>query len=161
MENIILVLHVVVCILLVILVLLQAGKEGMGVIFGGGNTSVFGSSGAGSLLAKMTAFVGVIFIFTSLSYTYVTSEHVTEESAVLNVRIEEPVGEAAQVPAPASSSSMIPSAPVPAAPSASQEPEAAHTPAAPQMPAVEAPAEAGADQTGEKSDAPAASDSSR
>ena len=73
MESIILALHIVVCVLLVILILLQSGKEGMGVIFGGGNTSVFGSSGAGSLLAKMTAFMAVIFVLTSLSYTYVTS----------------------------------------------------------------------------------------
>ena len=52
MESIILALHIVVCVLLVILILLQSGKEGMGVIFGGGNTSVFGSSGAGSPPAK-------------------------------------------------------------------------------------------------------------
>ena len=36
MESLILSLHVVVCVVLVILVLLQSGKEGMGVIFGGG-----------------------------------------------------------------------------------------------------------------------------
>ena len=47
MQTIILTLHIVVCVFLVILILLQAGKEGMGVIFGGGNTSVFGSAGAG------------------------------------------------------------------------------------------------------------------
>ena len=45
MQTLILSLHVIVCVTLVILVLLQAGKEGMGVIFGGGNASVFGSSG--------------------------------------------------------------------------------------------------------------------
>ena len=37
MQTLILSLHVIVCVTLVILVLLQAGKEGMGVIFGGGN----------------------------------------------------------------------------------------------------------------------------
>ena len=95
MESIILALHIVVCVLLVILILLQAGKEGMGVIFGGGNTSVFGSSGAGGLLAKMTAFMAVIFVMTSLSYTYVTGKHETKESAVVNVKIEDPA------PAPA------------------------------------------------------------
>ena len=67
MQTLILSLHVIVCVTLVILVLLQAGKEGMGVIFGGGNASVFGSSGAGGLLAKMTAFMAVLFIVTSLS----------------------------------------------------------------------------------------------
>ena len=60
MQTLILSLHVIVCVTLVILVLLQAGKEGMGVIFGGGNASVFGSSGAGGLLAKMTAFMAVL-----------------------------------------------------------------------------------------------------
>ena len=73
MQTLILSLHVIVCVTLVILVLLQAGKEGMGVIFGGGNASVFGSSGAGGLLAKMTAFMAVLFIVTSLSYNYVSS----------------------------------------------------------------------------------------
>lgn len=91
MESLILSLHIVVCVLLVILVLLQAGKEGMGVIFGGGNTSVFGSSGAGGLLAKLTAFMAVIFVLTSLSYTYVTGKHESDKSAIVNVRIEEPV----------------------------------------------------------------------
>ena len=73
MQTLILTLHIIVCVVLVILILLQAGKEGMGVIFGGGNTSVFGSSGAGGMLAKMTAFMAVVFVVTSLSYTYVTS----------------------------------------------------------------------------------------
>ena len=71
----------------------------MGVIFGGGNTSVFGSSGAGSLLAKMTAFMAVIFVLTSLSYTYVTSRHETKDSAVLNVRIEDQAPAAPAAPA--------------------------------------------------------------
>lgn len=91
MQNLILTLHIIVCVLLVILVLLQSGKEGMGVIFGGGNSSVFGSAGAGGILAKLTALMGVIFIITSLSYTYVTSSRPTSDSAVLKVRIEEDV----------------------------------------------------------------------
>ena len=83
MQTLILSLHVIVCVTLVILVLLQAGKEGMGVIFGGGNASVFGSSGAGGLLAKMTAFMAVLFIVTSLSYNYVSSSHKAQESTIL------------------------------------------------------------------------------
>ena len=73
MQTLILTLHIIVCVLLVILVLLQAGKEGMGVIFGGGNSSVFGSGGAGGILAKLTALMAVIFVITSISYTLVTS----------------------------------------------------------------------------------------
>lgn len=90
MQDLILTLHIIVCVLLVILILLQSGKEGMGVIFGGGNSSVFGSTGAGGILAKLTTLMAVIFVITSLSYTYVTSERPSTESTIIDVRIEEP-----------------------------------------------------------------------
>ena len=135
MQTLILSLHVIVCVTLVILVLLQAGKEGMGVIFGGGNASVFGSSGAGGLLAKMTAFMAVLFIVTSLSYNYVTinstamkavtlsynyvsSSHKAQESTILDVRLEDtpkPAAPAATVPAtPAEKPAEAPAADKPA-----------------------------------------------
>lgn len=108
MQTLILSLHVIVCITLVILILLQAGKEGMGVIFGGGNASVFGSSGAGGLLAKMTAFMAVLFIITSLSYNYISSSSKAHESTILDVRVEDmptpsaaPADKPAETPAPA------------------------------------------------------------
>lgn len=99
MQTLILTLHIIVCFLLVILVLLQSGKEGMGVIFGGGNSSVFGSAGAGGILAKLTTLMAIIFVITSLSYTYVTSNHTGSESAVLNVTIEEPPTPKQETPA--------------------------------------------------------------
>ncbi len=97
-QTLILTLHIIVCVLLVILVLLQSGKEGMGVIFGGGNTSVFGSGGAGGILAKLTTLMAVIFMITSLSYTYVTSSRPSSESTILNVKIEEPASPAPAAP---------------------------------------------------------------
>mgnify|MGYP001297326112 CR=1 FL=1 len=116
MQTLILSLHVIVCVTLVIL--LQAGKEGMGVIFGGGNASVFGSSGAGGLLAKMTAFMAVLFIVTSLSYNYVSSSHKAQESTILDVRLEDtpkPAAPAATVPAtPAEKPAEAPAADKPA-----------------------------------------------
>lgn len=105
MESIVLTLHIIVCVLLVILVLLQAGKEGMGVIFGGGNSSVFGSSGAGGILAKLTAFVAILFAITSLSYTFITSAPSRQEDSVIlqpDVQLEEVLpSPAATPPAPA------------------------------------------------------------
>lgn len=89
MQTLILTLHLIVCFLLVILILLQSGKEGMGVIFGGGNSSVFGSTGAGGILAKLTTLMAIIFVITSLSYTYVTSSRPETESVILNVQIED------------------------------------------------------------------------
>jgi len=97
-QTLILTLHIIVCVLLVILVLLQAGKEGMGVIFGGGNSSVFGSGGAGGILAKLTALMALIFVITSLSYTYVSSSRPSTESIILKTTIEE-----SSEPAPSSS----------------------------------------------------------
>lgn len=98
-QTLILTIYIIVCILLVILILLQSGKEGMGVIFGGGNSSVFGSSGAGGILAKLTAFMAVVFVITALSYTYVTSSRPSGESTILDVRIEEPMKPADKAPA--------------------------------------------------------------
>lgn len=82
----------------------------MGVIFGGGNSSVFGSAGAGGILAKLTTLMAVIFVITSLSYTYVTSSKPASDSAILNVQIEEP-----QHPAetPAAAPQAEPAAPAP------------------------------------------------
>ena len=105
MQTLILSLHVIVCVTLVILV-------------GGGNASVFGSSGAGGLLAKMTAFMAVLFIVTSLSYNYVSSSHKAQESTILDVRLEDtpkPAAPAATVPAtPAEKPAEAPAADKPA-----------------------------------------------
>lgn len=147
MQTLILTLHIIVCVVLVILILLQAGKEGMGVIFGGGNTSVFGSSGAGGMLAKMTAFMAVVFVVTSLSYTYVTSSRPSDESAVLKVEpltIEDVPAKPAAAPeaaAPAqpAATSEAPAAPE-AAPADAAAPAAPEAPAASEAPAAEAPA---------------------
>ena len=84
MNALIITIHVLACISLVILILLQSGKEGMGVIFGGGSSSVFGSSGAGGLLKKLTISVASIFIITSLSFTYMSGQRIAEESVILD-----------------------------------------------------------------------------
>ncbi|WP_337530232.1 preprotein translocase subunit SecG [Desulfovibrio sp.] len=148
MQTLILTLHIIVCVVLVILILLQAGKEGMGVIFGGGNTSVFGSSGAGGMLAKMTAFMAVVFVVTSLSYTYVTSSRPSDESAVLKVEpltIEDVPAKPAAAPeaaAPAqpAATSEAPAAPEVAPADAAAPADAPEAPAASEAPAAEAPA---------------------
>lgn len=89
MENMILALHIAVCVLLVILVLLQSGKEGMGVIFGGGGSSFFGGSGAGGVLSKLTAFLALVFVVTSISYNILTKpESIADESIMQNIETE-------------------------------------------------------------------------
>ena len=144
MQTLILTLHIIVCVVLVILILLQAGKEGMGVIFGGGNTSVFGSSGAGGMLAKMTAFMAVVFVVTSLSYTYVTSSRPSDASAVLKVEpltIEDVPAKPAAAPEAAAPAQPAATSEAPAAaPAAAAPADAPEAPAASEAPAAEAPA---------------------
>ncbi len=63
------VLHIVLCILLILIILLQPGKgSDIGAAFGGGGAStVFGPRGAGSLLTQATTVVAVLFMFTSIT----------------------------------------------------------------------------------------------
>ena len=101
MQTAILTLHVIVCVLLVILVLLQSGREGMGVIFGGGgDSSVFGTAGASGILVKLTTFLAVIFVCTSLGYNIMTGTFKKSADTVLDVQFEEvPAPQSAPAPA--------------------------------------------------------------
>lgn len=106
MNALIITVHVIACVTLVILVLLQSGKEGMGVIFGGGGGSLFGSTGAGNLLSKLTAGAATVFFITSIIFTYTsTQKHVSpKESIVLDMPVSQtPVPPAAVPVAPVDS----------------------------------------------------------
>ena len=88
MSAALIVLHVIVCLFLVAVVLLQRGKGAeIGAVFGGGGSStVFGSRGAGNFLTKLTTGSAVIFMVTSLSLSYlwtVDSEERLFDGAVL------------------------------------------------------------------------------
>ncbi len=74
MTTLLTIIHVLACVTLVLIVLLQAGKgASMGAAFGGSSQTVFGSSGAGTFLGKMTAAVAIIFMLTSITLTYSAS----------------------------------------------------------------------------------------
>ncbi len=66
------VLHVLVCIALIIVVLLQSGKGAeIGASFGAGaSQTVFGATGGKSFMSRMTTSVAVIFMLTSLTLAY-------------------------------------------------------------------------------------------
>ncbi|MFP5258166.1 MAG: preprotein translocase subunit SecG [Acidobacteriota bacterium] len=83
MTTLIITVHVLACVAVIILVLLQSGKEGMGVIFGGGSQSVFGSTGAGGLLVKLTALFGALFLITSLVYNSYSGSHRRSAKSVM------------------------------------------------------------------------------
>ena len=73
MTTFLIALHVMVCIVLVTVVLLQRGKGAdMGAAFGGGGANtVFGGRGAGNFLTKLTSACAAIFMLTSISLAYV------------------------------------------------------------------------------------------
>jgi preprotein translocase subunit SecG len=74
MYTLLIMLHVLACLVLILIVLLQAGKgANMGAAFGGSSQTVFGSSGAGTFLGKLTAGIAVLFMLTSLTLTYTAS----------------------------------------------------------------------------------------
>jgi preprotein translocase subunit SecG len=65
------VVHIVACLVLILVVLLQAGKgANMGAAFGGSSQTLFGSSGPGTFLGKMTTVIASVFIITALSLSY-------------------------------------------------------------------------------------------
>ena len=65
-------LHILACLALVAVVLLQHGKGAdMGAAFGGGaSNTVFGARGAGNFLTKLTTGAVVVFMLTSITLSY-------------------------------------------------------------------------------------------
>jgi preprotein translocase subunit SecG len=73
-------LHVIVCIILVLVVLLQSGKGAdLAGAFGGGATqTAFGSRGPASFLSKMTTMAAIIFMLTSIGLSMITTKSETK-----------------------------------------------------------------------------------
>jgi preprotein translocase subunit SecG len=72
MVIIVTVIHILVSLGLILVVLLQTGKGAeIGAVFGGGSSStIFGSSGAGTFLTKLTTGMAIVFMMTSLTLGY-------------------------------------------------------------------------------------------
>jgi preprotein translocase subunit SecG len=64
------IIHVIVSIGLILVVLLQTGKADMGAVFGGSSSTIFGSSGAGNFLTRLTTGMAIVFMITSLTLGY-------------------------------------------------------------------------------------------
>ena len=60
--------HIVVCLVLIAVVLLQTGKRAdlAGAFGGGGSQTAFGTRGAATLLSKLTTSFAVVFMLTSI-----------------------------------------------------------------------------------------------
>jgi preprotein translocase subunit SecG len=71
MIIVITIIHVIVCVGLILVVLLQTGKGAeVGAVFGGSSSTIFGSSGAGNFLSRLTTGMAIVFMITSLTLGY-------------------------------------------------------------------------------------------
>jgi preprotein translocase subunit SecG len=122
-------IHIVVCVVLIMVVLLQSGKAAdlAGAFGGGGSQTALGSRGAATVLSKATTICAVIFMLSSLALALVGSRR--GGSVLENVKLPGPS-------APASESA-------PAAPTAGGAPQGSAAPgAATSAPAAGSPGSA-------------------
>jgi len=107
MLTIVTIIHIIVSIGLILVVLLQTGKGAdMGAVFGGSSSTIFGSSGAGNFLTRLTTGMAIVFMITSLTLGYFSGRK--PASSVFDARSEQSVPQgqpapgAPQPPAPPS-----------------------------------------------------------
>jgi preprotein translocase subunit SecG len=88
MTTILIIIHILVCLFLVTIVLLQHGKGAdVGATFGGSSQSLFGTEGPVPLLNKVTTLAAIIFMATSVSLAYI-SAHNSTGTVMENVQVE-------------------------------------------------------------------------
>lgn len=109
LEPLILVVHLLLCVFLIVVILLQAGKGAdMGATFGaGGSQSLFGARGAATMLSKVTAVCAIMFLVTSLTLAGIHKNKIgaSEGKSVLE--------KTAPLPAPAAPAPVAPAVPAP------------------------------------------------
>ncbi len=142
-TTVILAIHILVCVALIMIILLQSGKGAdIGAVFGGGSSNtLFGSTGATPFLSKLTIGVAVMFMVTSIFLTYFSGRSVPKEFSVM----DQSQGVETPVTAPSSGAGTQPGQEGAAKPGAPAETGAAPTSPAPSAPATNAqPAPGGA-----------------
>jgi preprotein translocase subunit SecG len=78
MVTIVVALHIVICISLIIVILLQQGKGAqIGAVFGGSSQTVFVATGAGNVLTKATWAMAAMFFATSIFLAYASTRRFT------------------------------------------------------------------------------------
>ena len=82
--TLLIIVHVIICLFLVGIILVQQGKASdMAAAFGGqGSQTAFGPRGASNVMTKLTAWAAVIFMLTSIALT-VTMSHNSQNRSVL------------------------------------------------------------------------------
>src|SRR5271155_4794642 len=78
MVSFVVLIHVIVCVALCVIILLQQGKGAeIGAVFGGSSQTVFGASGAGNVMTKATWAMAAVFFATSIFLAYASTRRFT------------------------------------------------------------------------------------
>ena len=93
MQSILLLIHVLVCIFIVVMVLLQHGKGAdVGAAFGSGaSNTMFGSEGSLPFLVKLTCILAFIFYVTSISLGHLAAVQSKHQQEVSSTAVTMPV----------------------------------------------------------------------
>ncbi|MBI4698869.1 MAG: preprotein translocase subunit SecG [Nitrospirae bacterium] len=68
MYTFVVIVHLIVCLFLIFIILIQSSKGAeMGAAFGGSTQTLFGSRGAATFINKLTTTSAILFMLTSLS----------------------------------------------------------------------------------------------
>jgi len=88
MTIVITIVHVIVCLFLIAVVLLQSGKSGdLAAAFGGqGSQTAFGPRGAASALSRATTWSAIIFMITSISLSIYAARRTGPSSVLSGVK---------------------------------------------------------------------------
>ncbi|MBI4727774.1 preprotein translocase subunit SecG [candidate division TA06 bacterium] len=81
MYTLLLIIHVIGCLFLIGIVLMQTGKGGLGSALGG-DSEMFGGRGAAPFLTKATTVLAVLFMLTSLSLSFMSGRQAKARSAI-------------------------------------------------------------------------------
>ena len=114
--------HLIVCVLIVLVVLMQRPRsEGLGAAFGGGMTENLFGAQTTHVLAKLTTWLAVAFFSITLLLSILTSKSASAKTAIQQELLNAPVPQASAAPAasPTPAAQPVPSpAATPAAPPA-------------------------------------------
>lgn len=138
LTTFILIIHVIVCIALILIILLQSGKGAdIGAVFGGGGSqTVFGSTGATPFLSKVTIGAAVIFMVTSFVLTYYSGRVVSvSEKSIMSGQTTTEMPNLPPAPAGDSTEGALPKGEAAPAPrEGTQQPAATPAPASEKVP---------------------------
>jgi preprotein translocase subunit SecG len=133
MYTITVVFHVLACLALILIVLLQTGKGAeMGAAFGGASQTLFGGSGGTTFLSKLTTGAAIAFMITCLGLTYLSTGPSTK-SVMEDVPVEK-----SEAPLLPEAKPIQPGGQPPATQGMTPNPEAAPAEATPEKPAAQA-----------------------